>query len=183
MQELGQHIKQLRKIRRISLTDLAKDSGVQIATLSRIENGKMTGTLGSHLNIAKALGVDITELYQGLKEKTPAPIKAEDTLEAVSSVNEKDSCEILSRQPSTKKMLPSLIKINGKGSLFQEEPNSLSEKFIFVLEGVVLIKVKDQAIRLEKNASLYFNASLPHTIENPNSTTAKILSVVTPVSL
>ena len=91
MQQLGTHIQQIRKIRKMSLTELAQSSGVQIATLSRIENGKMTGTLGSHMNIAKALGVDITEIYQGLQENAPAPIKAEETLEAISSVNDKSS--------------------------------------------------------------------------------------------
>ena len=183
MQQLGTHIQQIRKIRKMSLTELAQSSGVQIATLSRIENGKMTGTLGSHMNIAKALGVDITEIYQGLQENAPAPIKAEETLEAISSVNDKVSFEILARQASSKKMLPVLIKIEGKGSTAQERRESLSERFVFVLEGVVNVKVKDQSIRLEKNSSLYFNASMPHMIENPNNASAKVLSIMTPVSL
>lgn len=183
MQQLGTHIQQIRKVRKMSLTELAKSSNVQIATLSRIENSKMTGTLASHMNIARALGVDITELYQGLQENAPTPIKAEETLEAISAVNDKVSFEILARQASSKKMLPVLIKIEGKGSTSQERKESLSERFLFVLEGTVLVKVKDQAIRLEKNSSLYFNASMPHTIENPNSSAAKIISVMTPVSL
>ncbi|MBF0331069.1 MAG: helix-turn-helix transcriptional regulator [Candidatus Omnitrophica bacterium] len=183
MQQLGVHIQTIRKLRRMSLSELAKTSGVQIATLSRIENGKMTGTLASHLNIAKAMGIDIAELYQGLQEDAPDPIKADETLEAVSTINEKVSCEILTRQASSKKMLPAIIKIEGKGSTSQERREPASERFIFVLEGVVVVKVKDQAVRLEKNTSLYFNASLPHMIENPNASTAKFLSVITPVSL
>ena len=183
MHQFGARIKELRKIRRISLTELAKTSGVQIATLSRMENGKMTGTLASHMNIAKALGVDITELYQGLQENAPSPIKAQEALEAISSVNDKVSLEILVRQASSKKMLPTLIKIDGKGSTSQERREALSERFLFVLDGTVIVKVKDQAIRLEKNSSLYFNASMSHIIENPNSAAAKVLSVMTPVSL
>jgi transcriptional regulator with XRE-family HTH domain len=183
MQQLGVHIQEIRKLRRISLTELARNSGVQIATLSRIENDKMTGTLESHLNIAKALGIDITELYQGLKESAPSPIKATDKLEPVSALNDKVSCEILARQASSKKMLPAMIKIEGKGATAQEQREALSERFLFVLEGTVVVKVKDQAIRLEKNSSLYFNASMPHTIENPNAAAAKLLSVITPVSL
>lgn len=183
MQQLGTHIQEIRKIRRISLTELAKTSGVQIATLSRIENGKMTGTLASHLNIAKALGVDITELYQGLQENAPNPIKANDTLEAISAVNDKVSFEILARQASSKKMLPALIKIEGKGSTAQERKDPLSERFLFVIEGCIIVKVKDQSIRLDKNSSLYFNAAMPHTIENPNNAAAKVLSILTPPSL
>ncbi len=183
MQQLGSHIQAIRKLRRMSLSELAKTSGVQIATLSRIENGKMTGTLSSHLSIAKAMGIDITELYQGLAENAPDPIKAEEALEVISAVNEKVSCEILTRQASSKKMLPAIIKIEGKGSTSQERREPASERFVFILEGVIIIKIKDQSIRLEKNTSLYFNASMPHTIENPHASTAKFLSVITPVSL
>ncbi len=183
MQQLGTHIQEIRKLRRISLTELAKTSGVQIATLSRIENGKMAGTLASHLSIAKALGVDIPELYQGLREKTPDPIKANSPLESISTTNDKVSCEILVRQASTRKMLPTILKIDGKGTTSQEQREALSERFVFVLEGTVIVKVKDQAIKLEKNSSLYFNASMPHVIENPNNQTAKLLSILTPVSL
>ena len=42
---IGKRVKELRKARNMSLSELAKLSGVQIATLSRIENLKMIGTL------------------------------------------------------------------------------------------------------------------------------------------
>ena len=37
-----------------------------MATLSRIENGKMTGTLDSHTNIAAALEISLPVLYKDL---------------------------------------------------------------------------------------------------------------------
>ncbi|MFH0754317.1 MAG: cupin domain-containing protein [Candidatus Omnitrophota bacterium] len=183
MQDFGSHIQSLRKSQRLSLSELAKNSDVQIATLSRIENGKMTGTLSSHMRIAKALGIDITELYQGLQETAPDPIKSEETLETASIVNDKVSCEILTRQVTSKKMLPAIIKIEGKGTTSQERRESASERFLFVLEGSVIVKIKEQTIKLDKNTSLYFNATLPHSIENPNATTARLISVTTPVSI
>lgn len=46
---IGRIIRRLRKERKITLLELSQKSGVAIATLSRIETGKMTGRLKSHL--------------------------------------------------------------------------------------------------------------------------------------
>jgi len=180
---IGIQIKKLRKLKRISLTTLAQESGIQIATLSRIENGKMTGTLQSHFMIAKALGLDISELYQGIADDNSLPVISEDNIEAISAPNEKVSREILSRQASTKRMLPTLIKIEGKGASNMERYQPGSERFIWILEGTVTVHVKDQAIKLTVNTSLYFNAAYPHHFENPNNSTVKFLSILTPVTL
>src|SRR6185503_12090764 len=63
MQGLGERIKNVRKSRKLTLIEVAKSTGIDQATLSRIENGKMTGTLDSHMRIADALGVRLPELY------------------------------------------------------------------------------------------------------------------------
>ncbi len=180
---IGIQIKKIRKLKKISLTTLSQDSGVQIATLSRIENGKMTGTLQSHFMIAKALGLDISELYQGMQENESIPIISEENIEAISAPNEKVSREILSRQATSKRMLPTLIKIEGKGISGIEKFPPGSERFVWILEGSLTAHVKDQSIKLTSHTSLYFNASFPHHFENPYTTTVKFLSVLTPVTL
>ncbi|MEI8011784.1 MAG: XRE family transcriptional regulator [Candidatus Omnitrophota bacterium] len=183
LKEIGAHIRQIRKIRKISLTELSSASHVQIATLSRIENGKMIGTLESHLNIAKALGVNLIELYEGIENPILSEIKQENPAETLAPANDKISCEILSRQATSNKMLPLLIKMNPHSVTPPEQGKPGAERFIYVLEGSVTIKIKDQSVKLDKNASLYFNASGTHTFENPGATPAKLLSVMTPVSL
>src|SRR5882757_9175179 len=67
---IGSKMLALRKAKRMSLTELSQTSGVQLATLSRIENMKMVGTLESHIQIAKALGVDVTELYKDITRES-----------------------------------------------------------------------------------------------------------------
>ena len=183
MLQIGSQIRKIRKLKKVSLTSLAEESRVQLATLSRIENGKMTGTLQSHFQIAKALGVDVIELYQGLQEEETDPVAVEDSLEAVAAPNEKVAVEILSRQPSAKKMLPALIRIDGKTSSAMEKSDLGSERFIFLLEGSLIVHIKDQTVALEKNSSLYFNAAHPHFFENRGAGAAKLLSITTPVKL
>ena len=66
---IGNKLKKLRIAKKLSLSELAKLTGIQIATLSRIEHNKMTGTIATHHKIAYFLGVDLSELYHGIKTK------------------------------------------------------------------------------------------------------------------
>lgn len=181
---IGQSIKQLRKSKKMTLVDLSQKSGVQIATLSRIENEKMVGTLESHMNIAKALGIDVTELYK----QSPQPSEHIDVEKSGSLTdqfkhNDKSAYEILTKKVLDKKMMPVLIRLDPGGETPVEQGVAGSEKFVFVLEGKIEIKHQDQSYILEKAHTLYFNASLPHQVLNRGEKTARVLCVATPVIL
>ena len=99
------------------------------------------------------------------------------------SYNEKASSEILTGNISNKKMLPVVLRIDidGKTSIEQNQPGS--EKFIFVLEGVVNVHIGERTHALKANDTLYFNATQRHYIENTGTGVAKLISVITPVEL
>ena len=107
---IGKTIKGLRKKRKMTLTELSRKSGIQLATLSRIENSKMMGTVESHINIAKALGVEITDLYKGISAQTKnlTAETSQPNAEAFKH-NEKSSHELLTKNIAGKKMVPVLI--------------------------------------------------------------------------
>lgn len=178
---IGEQIKKYRAMRSMSLTKLSEASGVQIATLSRIENGKMTGTLASHMSIAEALGVEFTELYRNAETAAQPP--QEDLLEIVTSLDGKISREILARNLSNHKMLPTLIKIAPETSAPAESFSLGSERFIYVLEGNINLAVNGRTAELEPGMSLLFNANATHSISNNTTAPARILSVTTPVNL
>ncbi len=181
---IGRKIKELRKAQKISLTDLAKKSGVQIATLSRMENLKMIGTLESHLHIAKALGVDITQLYNGVD--SPKMLKEADQRIALTdsfSYNDKASYEILTNNVLNKKMMPIMLRIEEGGKTKAEQNPPGTEKFLFVLQGQVTAHVGDNAYPLPQNHILYFDAALNHYFENTGKHAAKVIIVGTPVTL
>lgn len=183
MMNIGSKIKKLRLEQKLSLTALSQKSGVQIATLSRIEHGQMTGTLESHLQIAKALGVEILSLYENL-QTTDEPITPSHQVEhTVIQTNAKVTYEILAKQPSTKKMLPRLLRIEPKSSTTQTTLPAGCESFIFMLEGSILIQLKEQKIALLNESSFYFNSAQPHFFINESDVPAKLLMITTPVIL
>ena len=180
---IGDKLQALRKNQHMTLSQLAERSGVQLATLSRIENKKMVGTLESHLNIAKALGVDITQLYANIREDSPEDAEKEKKLAETFVHNDKASMQILTNKLLTKKMMPSLIRLEPNGKTTPEENTPGTEKFIFILEGKIDVHVGPEVSSLSKNSSLYFEASRKHYFVNAGAKVAKMLCICTPVAL
>ena len=181
---IGARLRALRKSQKVTLVELAKASRVDAATISRIETGKMTGTLECHIQLATALGVKITELYAGIEE---ARTRNAVTLQPASRrgdvyVHEagKSSIAMLTTDILSKKLMPVLITIEPGGSTHKEETKVGTEKFLYVLEGALEARVGDATHELKRGSSLYLDASIPHVLKNVGRSTAKCLSVVTP---
>jgi transcriptional regulator with XRE-family HTH domain len=184
--KLGEKLKHLRKEKDLTLDKLAEMSEVAKATLSRIENGVTTGNLSTHLKICEALQVNLGELYKGLETTEEKIIAFDDKniKEAeVFNYDEKVSSIILSRQTGRKKMLPQLLMIEPEKGTPKEENPFGTDKFIYCLEGEVEVAIADKKNTLKKNASVYFDSSLPHAVKNIGAKTAKLIVVVSPVVL
>lgn len=181
---VGARLRALRKGQKIRLVDLAKTSGVDTATISRIETAKMTGTLESHLKLAAGLGVKLTELYGGIEE---ARVRDAVTVQGPSRQGDvyvhqagKSSIAMLTSDILRKKLMPVLITIEPGGSTHQEEAKVGTEKFLYVLAGTFEARVGGAAHQLKPGTSLYLDASIPHSFHNVGGRTAKALCVVTP---
>ena len=97
--------------------------------------------------------------------------------------NDKSSYEILSKGVLSRKMMPILLKLAPGSKTNIEEYKSGSERFVFVFEGKIEVRVEKEKYTLERNNTLHFDAALPHQFINVGRVTARVLSVLTPVSL
>jgi transcriptional regulator with XRE-family HTH domain len=184
MKGLGERIRSLRKIKRLTIVEVAKATGIDQATLSRIENGRMTGTLDSHRRIAEALGVRLTELYDSVMQQI-AQAKDRKTLQKLETFSHSGGAiaELLTTGVLQKKMMPVLLKLKGKGRTETEELALSSERFVYVLKGSVSVILGSEQKVLNQGESLYFSASLPHHFANRLKSESRILSIITPTSL
>ncbi len=181
---IGARLRSLRKDQRMTLLEVAKASGVDIATISRIETGRMTGTLECHIKLGTALGVKVTDLYVGIEE---ARTKGAVTFQAPTQrrdvyVHEagKSSMALLTTEVLRKKLMPVLIAVEPGGSTHREEARVGTEKFLYVLDGTLEARVGDQTYMLRRGNSLYLDASIPHALKNTGTKRASCLCVVTP---
>lgn len=179
--KIGAIIHKIRKTRKMTLNELSKSSGVALATLSRMENGIMTGTLESHMSIAKALDVNLLDLYKDLPSvKKTTEVKTTKDRQDVFVHNARSSSEMLVSKAMEKKMMPVLIKIQKGGSTHKEETRSGVEKFMYVLDGVLEAIVGDEKYSLKKGDTLYFEASQSHYFNNLGKTEARFINVISP---
>lgn len=181
---VGEIIHKLRKAKKMTLLELSNESGVALATLSRIENGKMTGTLESHMNICKALEINLPDLYKDLSasrktvEMRPKAVRAD-----VFVHDNKAASEMLASNFMNKKMMPVLVRIGKSGRTHSEETKSGVERFIYILDGKIEANVGSNKYNLVKGDTLYFESSVPHHFNNNGIGEARFISVTTPPAL
>ena len=62
--DFSEKLKALRQQNKLTLQELAKKSGLGIATLSRLENGSRKGTLRTHQKICDALDIKLVDMFK-----------------------------------------------------------------------------------------------------------------------
>lgn len=169
----------------LTLAELSKRSSVALATLSRIETGKMTGTLESHLAIAKALGVPLPDLYQEMAAETPWISVHRAGQPSGKRVTEGAGAgaELLVEQTAGRRMLPLRVTLKPGATLHPETTPPGAERFIAVLSGTVDVQVGTIQQTLGAGDTMFGAASVPWTLKNSGRTAAQALQITSPPAL
>ncbi len=181
---IGKKIRQLRRTRDWTLADLAKRSGVALSSLSRMETGRMTGTLESHIRITRALGVRLPELYADL-DAGGSPLEIRRNSEEADRLGQGKGAWLtaLATGISQKKMLPVLVRLQPGRSTRQQQGPVGTERWLYLLKGKLEIVAGQEQVRLNKGDSLYLQGSLPYQLKNVGHGPALALSVSSPPAL
>ena len=180
----GARLRDLRTQRGLTLVRLAKAARTSAGTLSRMERGRMVGTLATHQRLAKALGIGLPELYIGLDEPRPkVSVQRARGQADVCRHNDKAVQRILTTGFLQKKIFPCLIELapGGKTTLEQAKPDV--EKFCYVVSGRVRCSIGQEKHELKTGDSIYFNSGQAHQMENAGAGSAKVLCVAVPLAL
>ena len=73
MGDVGREVRRLREAKGWSQPKLAVEAGVAVSGVSQIENGKRNPNSGTLLKLAKALDVDVADLFP--KAQAPLPLE------------------------------------------------------------------------------------------------------------
>ncbi len=176
---LGKTLKRLRKEKHITLVELARKSGVAIATLSRIENGKMIGRVESHIKLCEVLGVTLPDLYKDFSKKT-IDVAKDKVGHTVGIQDNKFSSELLISDTHNKKIIPLVIRILKGEQTSNDKTNTGVDKFIYMLQGKVEANIGNEKYGLSQNDSIYFDSSVPHHFKNTGIGEARFICIVAP---
>lgn len=183
---LGRKLRELRHQKDWSLADLSKRSGVALSSLSRIETGRMTGTLESHIQIAKVLGVRLAELHAGLDPLGGPLLEIRSKEEPGDKLQAGKAATLapLTGPSLQKKMLAVLLTLAPRQTTRRDRGPDAGEEFLYVLKGKFDLVVGQEKARLNPGDSAYYQTSLPQQLTNPGATTAaQALRVSSPPTL
>ncbi len=68
--EIGKNIRMIRKLKELTLEDLAKKTGFTKGYLSKVENSEKAPPVSTLLNIARVMGVSMSKLFGEGHEQT-----------------------------------------------------------------------------------------------------------------
>ena len=162
---IGMVLKNLRKERKLTLKELAEQTGVSISFLSQVERGKSSVTLESLKKIADALKVNPTVFF-------PENDKEKDLKEIREQFYYKDlSCGI--REAAYSPILVILQPGENEGNAFSHG----GHEFIFVIKGTLTVVVDDHKEEIHEHQSIMFDANKMHYWYNLTDQPIKFLVV------
>lgn len=177
--ELSQRIRKIRLERKLTLEELAARSGHTRSWLSKVENFRITPSLPALGQITEALGITLSELFEGLDEK-PSIVKVSvaerKKVERDRSASNTTSYFSLAHKRPNRSMDP-FVLIVPEGVSRKEMMAHEGEEFLTVLKGKIDFEFGEETHTLAAGDSLYFDATIPHRIVNKNKKEAEVLCV------
>lgn len=177
---IGYQVKEFRSRQGFTVAELARQAGLSLGMLSKIENGQTSASLSTLQSLSRALNVPVTALFKRFEEKREATfIKAGEGLDIERRGTRAGHAYKLLGHALHKRIIvePYIITLDESSDsfpLFQHE----GLEFIYVLEGQVQYRHGDQIYNMGPGDSLYFDSDAPHGPEELVQTPVKFLSLI-----
>ena len=176
---VGQKLREIRMNQGLSLRALAELSGLNVNTLSLVENGKSSPSVSTLQQMAQALKVPISAFFESEPREqkvvfTPANLRPLTNFGSTRLEN-------LGKDLAGSRVQPFVVVLQpGMGSGEREIVHTGYE-FVYCLDGCIRYQVQDEEFYLNPGDSLLFEAHLPHTWENSEDVATRILLVMFPM--
>lgn len=180
---IGAKIKLLRRAKKLTLQDVANETGFSTALLSQIENNNVSPPIATLSKISHFFDVKIGFFFNESEEECRFEVLRGNERTIIPRVVSQDGTnhgyffESLSVRKKNKKMDPFLLTLNEKVTNTDTYSHN-GEEFIFVMKGTAELLLDDQRIILNEGDSVYFDANLKHRLLSPGCEEVKVMAVV-----
>ena len=176
--DVGTSLKVLREARDFTIRALAEKSGLNVNTLSLIENGKSSPSVNTLHQIALALEVPIVAFFdQGVSPSSIVHFKAGNRPQA--NFNH-GTAEDLGLGLKDSPFYAIFLEINPQMDSGKSTIVHTGHELVFCLYGQILYEVEGKDFLLEADDSLCFEAHLPHRWRNISPSPAQVILVMCP---
>lgn len=181
MPQIGRHLRELRRRRKLSSRELAARAGVSHSTISLIERDRMSPSIDTLGAVVDALGSTLVEFFAGLRSAhLHSPVYRPEDLVEIGNPDEISYRVIGFNHPSRKmQVLVETYKPGADtGAIFSHD----AQESGLVLEGQIALTVGDETWQLGVGDGYYFDSNKPHRFRNAGPGVARIISAITPPS-
>jgi len=181
---VGEKIKQIREMKKVSIDELAERSGMEITIIQRIEQEKNIPSLAPLIKIARALGVRLGTFLDDSDSYGPVVVRSGEHHKGARFTSQSSEARehlnffSLAYDKAGRNMEPFLVDIEpGLQSDYMLSSHE-GEEFIYVLDGEIEINYGKEIYKLAKGDSIYLDSIVLHNVHSGNKKSAKILAVV-----
>jgi transcriptional regulator with XRE-family HTH domain len=173
---IARNLAALRGERHYSLDELAALTGVSKSMLRQIEKGSSSPTISTIWKIANGLKVSFTSL---VKEEKGAVSVIDNT--AGTPIMEKDESyrlfPLFPFEPD-RKFESYFVQMRPGARLESGGHRGVVEEYIFVTQGTLRLGVGEESFRVERDHSIRFPASGPHSYRNAGRVMVKMIMII-----
>ena len=175
---VGRNLRDLRTKRGLSLRALAELSGLNVNTLSLVENGKSSPSVGTLQQLAQALDVPITNFFES--EQVEKRVVFTQASERPLASFGRTQMQNLGKDLAGKVVQPFVVTLQpGMGSGDRMIVHT-GHEFVYCLEGNLYYSIDQEEYILNPGDSILFEAHLPHCWENKSLEVSTILLILFP---
>ena len=175
---VGQQLRKLRQERELTLRALAEMSGLNVNTLSMIENAKTSPSVTTLQQLALALEVPVTAFFETNSNKKNVVFCNASQRSRVDF--DGGGLEDLGSGLKNQGVQPFLIQLEPNAVDTPDPVVHTGLEFVFCLEGCLTYTIAGENYRLSPGDSLIFEAHLPHFWQNTGTTPSRSLLVICP---
>ncbi len=176
--DLGIRLKELRKKRGLSQTELAKLIGVTPSTISQVESNLIYPSLPALFKIAEILSIDVSSFFHDSGDIGNAIVYADSDASEIKLTdlpNESIGVKLLTPLDFNPKAEPYLIEIPPKQALPSHFFIHKGEEVGYLLNGKLQLKLEKAVYNVNAGNIIYLTSEMPSQWVNPGSSTARLL--------
>jgi len=179
---IGRQIRELRKVKGLTLNEMAERLGVSIGYLSQIERDRSRLQISTLKAISDVLGVHINWFFQAQPDRPPEEVEhivRAESRRTMTFTGLGIREELAS--PNLAGPLELLVSTIEPGADSGEYSHDGAEAG-FVLTGRLTLWIDGRSFELVEGDSFAFPSTLTHRCRNPGSVVTRVLWVITPPS-
>ena len=167
IESVGERIRVLRQEKGLSVEEVSRLTGFEIAFLEDLENNKVQPQLGTSIKLSRALDSAFGRIVSGVGNKLYSITRKNEEIPVSRSTSKKGKKEVysyMSLAPDVKGRNMEALIVKLKENPDEEVSIHEGEEFIYVLEGIVSLKIGADVFELEPGDSVYYLSTTPHLI-------------------